>query len=160
MGKKLILETDLPSDYCIIGIAYHHNDYLLSFHLNKLLNIYLKKNIDFIYSGIKGTDVQQFPLASYTDLENHQNFFLISNHGNKGFLIPSIKQIDYFVFVQGIENLDKNNFPKGTESVLQLIRSIPNIVAALEIKLTLVKDIAVLLSELELHMLEVKKSKK
>jgi len=158
MGKRLIVDSNFLSDFNIIGIAYHLYDYQLSFHLNKSLQINLKKTADFKTFTLKGESLHSFSFANYADFENRIEFYLVSNHDQDGLLIPALKQIDFFLIIQGIENMGISGFTlSGLDDLIQHIRIVPNILAAYEIQKNNIKGIDVIISDIELHLLDIEK---
>ena len=96
-----------------------------------------------------------------TYYENKIEYFLVSNHDKDGLLIPDLKQIDFFLIIQGCENFRiSHNYHQGTADLIQNIRSVPNILAAYEIPKKNLRGIDVLISDMELHMLEMEKQNK
>ena len=161
MGKRLIVDSDFLSDFTMIGIACHLNDYRLLFHINKALHFNLRKTENFKSITNKSQSILNFSFAHYTDYENRSEYFLVSNHDEDGLLIPELKQFDFFLIIQGIGNLNiSNHFPNGLDDIVHSIRSIPNILAAYEIPVKNIKGIDVLISDIELHMLDMDKYQK
>jgi len=97
--SKLILTFDDEYDFDLIGISCHSKDYRLCWEINKNLNLDLvrKDNLDIKTKLGNGT----YSLYEYNDQENHLDYFLISNKGNKGFLIPEHKSIDFLFMLRG-----------------------------------------------------------
>lgn len=61
--------------------------------------------------------------ADQTDTD----FFLLSNKGTEGFLIPEMKKADYFILIQNY--IDKDDL----ENVISGLNQIPEVLAAIEV---------------------------
>jgi hypothetical protein len=153
MAKKLSLKIDFSSEYCLIGISCHLKDYRLTFFLNDKLHIKLRRIDDFMQAGPDQKDLP-YSLYYFECPDTKNNFCLISNHHEDGKLIPTLKTIDYFLF---IENEIHDSLKK---EVILKTKSIPNVLTAYEIELSKVKNIHQILAELELQFIEKKNEKK
>jgi len=69
-------------------------------------------------------------------------------------LISEQKQIDYIFVLRG--QIDK----KKEKSILGSIRKIPSVLTAFEISIDTVRNLNVILSDLELHQLKIRKENK
>jgi hypothetical protein len=97
--SKIILKLEDDFDFCLIAISCHHKDYRLCFELNKLLEIDLVRDNDLIIN--KQKENASFSFSLFIDDENHREYYLISNKGDKGYLIPEQKTADFFVLIKG-----------------------------------------------------------
>lgn len=108
---KLTLDLEYDFDFILIGISCHAPDYRLSWALNKKLDIDLErlKDIDLqLGKGVSGF----FSFYGFDDEESHTSINLISNRSSEGYLIPEMKQFDYFLQYWGPyseEELDNLN---------------------------------------------------
>jgi hypothetical protein len=66
-------------------------------------------------------------------------------------LAPEIKQVDFLLIVEG-------EFKKAQkDKLIKLIRNIPNVLTAYEIKFTEIKNYETLLNDMEMHFIKLKK---
>ena len=98
MKKHAIKLNNIPEAlFYLIGISSHENDYRISWAINNtlLFNFIKKDNYSFFDSkkGIK----KEFSRYEYINEEIFVKHLLISNQGNLGFLIPELKNIDFFI---------------------------------------------------------------
>lgn len=101
MAKKkqfLVIENEI--DFILIGIVSHAKDYRLCFELNKLLDIFLAKTEDLELKN-KNPENSFFSVSSFTN-EDENKIFIISNKSSGQFLIPELKQWDYFFMIKGM----------------------------------------------------------
>lgn len=103
VAKKKIhkLAIEIESDYSLIGIASHENDYRLSWAINKSLGLDLKKKEDLTLDHPKNKILINYSLFIFDDENNYITYNLISNKSEKGFLIPEMKNIDFVLRVSG-----------------------------------------------------------
>lgn len=147
MVKKLSLNIDYSDEYAFIGISCHLKDYRLCFYLNKALGFNFKKIEDFNQLDEK-LETHPYSVYSYRCPDSNTNFCLISNHHAEMKLIPSLKQVDYFLLFE--QNLSK----KGKAEFLQKIKKVPNMLMAYEIDFSKMNKINYLITELELQLIE------
>jgi hypothetical protein len=99
---KFTLNIEEEYDFSLIGISCHAKDFRLCFELNKLLEIDLTraKDLEIISKNTTGN----YALFEYIDEDNFLDYYLISNRGEKGFLIPEHKTIDFLLQLKGATN--------------------------------------------------------
>lgn len=99
---KFTLNIEEEYDFSLIGISCHAKDFRLCFELNKLLEIDLTraKDLEIISRNTTGN----YALFEYIDEDNFLDYYLISNRGEKGFLIPEHKTIDFLLQLKGATN--------------------------------------------------------
>lgn len=101
-SHKLILEYEY--DFELIGIVSGVREYNLAWHINKKLEIDLKKEVDLIYKGNKNSD---FLISNFIFEDEYNSFRLLKNRAIYSFdnlnlfLLPELKKIDYFVMLTG-----------------------------------------------------------
>jgi hypothetical protein len=107
ISKKKVhkLSFDYDSDFFLIGIASHENDYRISWAINNFLHWKLVKTDDFKINHPKFKVNVSYSMYHYTDA-NSLNYDLISNKSEEGFLLPDYKNIDYILKVTGEEDFN------------------------------------------------------
>lgn len=124
MSKVHTIDFDIDHDYTLIGIHSMLEEYHLAYYLNAQLNLRLsrfKDDLDFKSGNCR------FPLYTYEDEANFTSWSLVSNkyfsidevsENNKNlfdqetrisYLIPEKKQVDFFIKVYGLEDVQKLN---------------------------------------------------
>jgi hypothetical protein len=150
MAKKNRLEPAIGQVTAIIGIATQLRDYRLVHFINKYLEVDLS-NVDDIPVFIpKTATFNFFSLYLYYHPDLRTDFCLVSNYNGTNTLIPSLKQINYFLFLQGAA------YQQHVNSIIASIRKIQGIQVAIAIDPKSIKEMGGLIEELELHVLEMK----
>jgi len=147
MAKKLSVDIDYFDGYQLVGIVSQLKDYTLAFHINKVVDIDLKKFNNFSVSDKSG-NINDF--SWYYFCNNHllAKIFMISNKSKSSKLIPSKKEIDYFLLFK--------DFPDSifANDTIQIIRKIPNVMAVFSLDLNGIKDADLIIENNELHEIE------
>ncbi|MCX6249631.1 MAG: IPExxxVDY family protein [Bacteroidetes bacterium] len=155
MAKKVLLDIHSePTYYTLIGLACHLRDYRLSYHLNKKLEFSFVKEQELCITLPGKQGYAGFSFFYYKD-EDHQNAYcLIANRSESLILVPEMKQLDFVLLVEG--EFKKNR----KDGLIRCISTIPNVLTAFEIKLTDVKNYENILTDIELHLINVIKRKR
>jgi hypothetical protein len=100
--QKLILEYDY--DFVLIGIVAAVREFKLAWHLNKMLQLDLRKVSDLQYDFLKDCN---FFISNFIFETEYSSFRLLKNRSvefinvKKPYLLPELKQYDYFVIMSG-----------------------------------------------------------
>lgn len=124
--SKLVLEVEYDFDFALFGVSSHVANYRLAWGMNQLFEIDLERvsDVDLSFGQEKKGN---FSLYRFDDEESYTTFHLISNRCSAGYLIPELKQIDYFVQYWGPMS---DNELTGFKDEL---REIPSVLASMEI---------------------------
>jgi hypothetical protein len=150
MARKLQLKIDYFDEYHMLAIVSHLKDYRLAYHINQALGSHLKKFDDLVISN--GGE-QSYTWYCCHEKENHMRVYLIGNSDKGARLIPSRKEIDFFLLIKNAINTEKMN------DILKKIRSISDVIGVFKQEMASIKDMDVLLEVIELHELEQFKGK-
>lgn len=150
MARKLKLTSDSFPDYTVIGIACHLKDYRMVFHVNKKLRFEFRRIDDLVIEddGLH----KDYSFYIFENRDERTTYFLVQNHHPEGRLVPSQKGVDYFMIAGDI--LDG----KKVSTISKTLQEIPQVLSSFKIDLGKVKNMDVILEEIELHMLELKRS--
>lgn len=118
-------EFEYDYDFFLIGIFCHHKDYRLAWSLNKNLEFDFSKEKDYTLT-LKDQE-QRFSLYSFYIDHQDLQYYLISNRGENGLLIPERKDVDYFLIVDGLFEHSK----KG--ELIHEIRNLTEVLSVMEI---------------------------
>ena len=121
MDKKNVqLALALDFDFLLIGLACSWKDYRFCYLLNKTLGIDLHKVEDMELTHAKGAYRSYHP--HFVAIKEQLEINILANKGLDAFLIPELKQLDYFMVIKGfmadvIERCDdcKTIYWRGTE---------------------------------------------
>lgn len=150
MAKKLRLKIDYFDEYHMLAIVSHLKDYRLAFHINQKLGSRFKK-----YDDLKIVNGDNHKHAWYCchEKEDHMTLYLVSNSGPDIKLIPSKREIDFFLLIKNAIS------SKKIDEIARGIRSIENVVGVFNQNMAVIKDMDIILETLELHELEQMKKK-
>ena len=152
MVKNILSSFEFDSDIQIIGIAYHLPDYRLSFSINQQFGFNLKKLPDLSVFCTKNKQPLPFSLYFYEDGDLLNSYYLISNENGK--LVPSFHKIDFFLIITGGVEFQKY------AQILKTLRNLPNVITAVNIEVSSVKNYDNILHDLEIHMNKLTKPEK
>ena len=155
MAKKIILKSrSEPAFYTLIGISCHLMDYRLLHLLNRDLGFSFSKEDDLAMNTTEKKQVTSFSLYSFKDEDQRNSYYLIANFSQDIVLIPEFKHIDFVMLIEG-------DFKKQRkDTLLKAIRSIPKVQTAFEIKVTDIKNPETFLTDLEMHITDIRKENK
>ena len=109
-----------------MAVTSQLKDYRLCFNVNKYTESDFRK-IEDLAIDFKGIDTKYFSRYLHALPDNECEFYLIANKGSEGYLIPEMKEADYFILIKEfIDEEDLNLF-------LSRLKLIKDIQAAVEI---------------------------
>jgi hypothetical protein len=130
--SKFLLTLDEDYEFTLVGISCHSKDYRLCWKINQTLNIDLVRTEDLeIY---KKSIVNSHSFYKYIDDDNYLEYYLISNRGDNGFLIPEQKKVDFFLMVKG--NFSENH----TNDIICKINTLSLVLTSFSINLNSLKS--------------------
>jgi hypothetical protein len=124
--SKLVLDIEFDFDFSLFGISSHVANYRLAWGMNKLFEIKLER-VDDIDLSFDFNKKGNFSLYRSDDDESYTTFHLLSNRCDVGYLIPELKQIDFFVQYWGPMS------QKELVSFKDELREIPSVLATIQI---------------------------
>jgi len=152
MARKSLLEPAYEPVDLLLGITTTLRDYRIAHFLNKALGIDLKSIEDLPVYVEKLQHIARFPLYWHFHRHLRSDFFLAANSNGELLMLPALKNFNFFLIVKG--DAPDNHF----DDIPRLLRDIPGIQAAFPIAPESIKTIPFILSDLELHMIEVHKN--
>ncbi|GGH17419.1 IPExxxVDY family protein [Mucilaginibacter phyllosphaerae] len=125
--NKKILKFEIDLDFILIAVTTSLKDYRICYHINKCLNFNFTRVDDLkLDTSVKGSPLL-FSLYHYSWESTETDFYFIGNKGNDGYLVPEMREADYFIMIKNYiddEDLD---------SLIYSLNKIPEIVAAVKI---------------------------
>lgn len=124
--KKHKLYTEISYDFGLIGISSHEKPYKLAWAINEKMGIdlTLMKDLEIKEKGVE--EKLTFARYNYVD-ENELEINLLSNKSENGFLIPDLKNFDFFMQLSG------NSSSEIRDKILKELKSIDFVNAALKL---------------------------
>jgi len=123
--SKFLLPIEEDYDFTLVGISCHSKDYRLCWEINNVLNTDLIRTQDLEISK-KGT-ANAHSFYEYIDEDNYLEYYLISNRGDNGFLVPEQKSVDFFLIAKG--NISDNH----TKDIICKINSLSLVLTSFSI---------------------------
>lgn len=87
-------------NYKIIAISTHLKDYRVSFYINDLLNLKLKKVDDLVVDNKSEEQAQSFEQQVCSNSETETSYHLIHNKGSGFYFLPSLKKFDFILIIK------------------------------------------------------------
>jgi hypothetical protein len=95
---RYLLEEDVSFDFNLIGISSHYHDYRVCWAINKTLDFKLERaDKEIVIQKQDNKQLLGFSSFGFICPDSEVMFELISNRNADGFLIPELKQADYFL---------------------------------------------------------------
>jgi hypothetical protein len=150
MAKRHRLTGDFSPDYTVLGISSQARGYKLAMLVNEKLGFRFHRIEDFTTHDKPG---QAFVLYEDQARESQRMYYLLYNFHLEGLLVPSLKGIDAFMIIY-------ESFTSAETTItLSSLRKGKGIQAAFEIEVPPIKGFDILLDDLEVHLMNVKKKK-
>ena len=144
MAKRLTLDFDYFEDYNLLSIATQMKDYTLAFHINRVLELDLKKYDDL---QVNGRDAA-YPWFFFSEGKNYPTFYLIGNNHPKGKIDPAQKGIDYYLLIKELLDTEMLDHYAGS------LRKIPGILGVFKTDMSTIRNLDLLIESVELHELD------
>lgn len=126
--SKLTLKYEPDLDFVLIAITAPLKDYRFCYKLNKHLNIQFYRLEELSLQRYPDDYQAYFTRYHYYLPESETDFYLLSNKGTGGFLVPEMNKVDFFIVIR--------NYIDDDESLDQFISSvnrIPEVQVAVEV---------------------------
>lgn len=152
MARRSKLENDFELLEGFIGISCHLRDYRLVYDINKALGLALIKTDDLPVFNARIQGISEYSCYTSSDSDTLLTYFLISNSGSDGLMLPQQKQADFFLLIKGAGG---NEIER---KLVDQIKDLPNVLTSFIIDQAKTANIDILISELELHEISIKKN--
>ncbi|MBK0382193.1 IPExxxVDY family protein [Pedobacter sp. SD-b] len=96
---KKFLKLELDFNFILLAITSQLKDYRLCYAINKYTETAFRKDEDLTLA-FKNAPVKYFSKYLYCPEGTECEFYLIANKGNEGYLIPEMKETDYFILIK------------------------------------------------------------
>ena len=143
MAKKLSIRVDYFENYNLLGLATNMKDYTLTFFINNLLGLDLKKFDDL---KLRPEDVKAYSWYCHWRKSEPVSYYLIGNRHEKGNLVPANKNLDFFFLI-------KNGSGQQAKEIASKLRAIEKVTGVFLLEMGKIKDMNILLETIEMHEL-------
>ena len=137
-GKIYTLSEN--TDFKLIALVSHLNDYKISWLFNEQLNCKFSQADDLIITDEKNLTTSKFSVFTYED-NSDSVYTLYSNHYTNDTILKSIKKVDFILKYSGIMS------DSQIEELIDKIKGLKNIITAFQIDMNTLKP-----KELELFI--------
>jgi hypothetical protein len=125
--NKKVLKFEIDLDFVLIAITSPLKDYRLCYMVNKGLNFNLLRAEDLQLDPLHGQVLSYFSLFKYRWEASETEFYLLSNKGTEGYLIPEMNRTDYLLMIKNY--IDETDI----DDIILKLNKIPEIVAATKV---------------------------
>ena len=155
MAKKIYLDVrSEPAFFTLLGISCHLRDYRLSYLFNHHLGFSFIKRDDLRINSSFNKAQTEFSFYSYRNEEHLNSFYLIANRSQDFILVPEMKQFDFLLIIEG-------EYKKAEKDILlKTLRSLPGVLTVFEIRFAEIKNHESLLTDIEMHIMNIHKVSK
>lgn len=153
LAKKLSVSKSVNHQHSIIGLSCLANDYRLLYFASKTLGFTFHKLEDLPLYG-KKDKLGDFSFYHFSDEEKHLNYYLFSNKSQGQTAVSAYRNFDYFLLIDDVIAADFQR------DLLNKLRTIPVLQAAMHIPSSSIKDLDILLEDIELHLIDLQKIEK
>jgi hypothetical protein len=143
--KKLSAQESEEEGFFLAGILSEAPDFFLCWTLNQELGLELEKTrtIEIEMAGLKARDglfsvlpadqllpenLSLHPVFEYEDETMHRMYSLFCNHGTMTWMVPELKNMNYFLKVKGFTN------PSDMNALLREMRNLEIISMAVKLE--------------------------
>jgi len=151
--KKLSVSKSVNHQHSVIGLSCLANDYRLLYFASKTLGFAFNKLEDLPLYGKKGK-LGDFSFYHFSDNEKHLNYYLFANKNQGQIAVSAFRNFDYFLLIDDVIAADFQR------KLLNKLRTIPILQAAMDIPTSKIKDLDILLEDIELHLIDLQKIEK
>ena len=125
--NKKVLKFEIDLDFVLIAITSSLKDYRLCYMINKGLGFNFIRGEDLHLDPLHGSSPAYFSFFEYGWESSETEFYLISNKGSEGYLIPEMNKTDYLFMIKNY--IDETDL----DDIVLRLNKIPEIVAAVKV---------------------------
>ena len=120
--NKTTLKYELDLDFVLLAITAPLKDYKLCFYINKHLNVNFRKidELELMFNADENPFC--FSRYHYSEYQSDTDFFILANKGTEGFLVPEMKNVDFFLLIHNyIDKEDLQQFIVGLNKISEIL---------------------------------------
>ncbi len=103
--KKVRLDYTDHFDFYLLGISSFEKDYRLIWNMNNALGFQFSRTANHQAYSKKEDTEQGFACYLYKDEDSYLQYRFVANKGEEGYLIDELKNIDFFLLIQGDDGI-------------------------------------------------------
>jgi hypothetical protein len=132
--NKITLKLELDFDFIVLAITTSLKDYRLCFYLNKFAPANFMRVDELALPLPESHNLALFNRYTYLPENSDTEFYLLSNKGSEGLLIPEMNRVDYFLVIKNF--IDEEDL----EAWISHLKQIPEVLAAVEVDVKKLKS--------------------
>jgi hypothetical protein len=125
--NRKVLKFEIDLDFVLIAVTTSLKDYRICYYINKCLNFNFTRIDDLALDSHVNGAPMLFSLYHYVWESTETDFYFIGNKGSDGYLVPEMREADYFIMIKNYIDDD------DLENMISALNKIPEIVAAVKI---------------------------
>jgi hypothetical protein len=125
--NRKVLKFEIDLDFVLIAVTTSLKDYRICYYINKCLNFNFTRIDDLALDSHVNGALMLFSLYHYVWESTETDFYFIGNKGSDGYLVPEMREADYFIMIKNYIDDD------DLENMISALNKIPEIVAAVKI---------------------------
>src|SRR4051812_12136811 len=108
--NRKVLKFEIDLDFVLIAVTTSLKDYRICYYINKCLNFNFTRIDDLpLDTSVNGAPLL-FSLFHFSWESTETDFYFIGNKGSDGYLVPEMREVDYFMMIKNyIDDDDLNN---------------------------------------------------
>ena len=125
--NRKFLKFEIDLDFVLLAVTTSLRDYRSCYLINKYLDVCFVKIPDLEVELSPGVNPVLFSIYNFQATDAETDYYFIANRGTEGYLVPEMKQADYFILIKNyIDEAD-------VEDMLSALNKIPEFVTAIKI---------------------------
>ncbi len=125
--NKTTLKFELDLNFKLLAVSSQLKDYVFCFKINKTIGFDFCKINDLELPFNGGNENNYFSRYYFLRLDTETEYYIISNKGSEGFLLPEMKKADYFILIRNYIDSDDLKY------LITKLNKMPEVLVALEV---------------------------
>lgn len=126
--NRITLKFEPDFDFVLIAITSPLKDYRLCYQINKQLGVDFVRIEELTMHVGNEAVAPCFNRYAYLPEDSETEFYILSNKGSEGFLIPEMNRVDYFLMIRNFIDEEDLEFWQSR------IKKLPDVLAAVEVE--------------------------
>ena len=123
--NRKFLKFEIDLDFVLLAITTSLKDYRSCYLINKHLNLNFIKIPDLEVELNPEANPVLFSIYHFKADDADADYYFIANRGTEGYLVPEMKQADYFILIKNyIDEYDVENITSALNKIPELVTAI------------------------------------